>query len=103
MKLLLIFIISVFFLITCKQKSSNEITGKSPFTPEMAETMKKTMKKDLAGSDIQKTNDLDKFCDCVVNKLQSEFTVKEIMEPEFSSSKKYKQSRTRCLESTKIK
>jgi len=69
----------------------------------MAEGMKKKMKQELAGSAIEKTNDVDKYCDCMINSLQTDFTVKEIMQPNFNETIKYQTVLEKCLKATKKK
>jgi len=102
MKLAILFIFSALSLTACKQNQSKEAAGKNTISPKMAETLKQAMKKDLVGSDIQKTNDIEKYCDCIVSNLQSNFTTQEIMEAEFTDTKKYKAVKDTCLKSTKL-
>jgi hypothetical protein len=87
---------------SCSNKSKKETAVRHSLTPEMAQTLRQSMKKDLSGSDIQKTNDLNKYCDCIVDSLQISFTMAEIMEPEFTSSRKYRKLQDTCLKSTKL-
>ena len=67
----------------------------------MAEGMKKKMKQELIGSEIEQTNDINKYCDCVINSLQTDFSIKEIMKDDFNQSEKYKQVMDKCLKATK--
>jgi hypothetical protein len=83
------------------QTSTNDSTAKFTITPRMAEGMKKKMKQELIGSDIEKTNDVDKYCDCMINSLQTDFTVKEVMQENFNETEKYKKVLDKCLKSTK--
>ena len=83
------------------QTATNDSTAKLTITPRMAEGMKKKMKQDLIGSDIEKTNDVDKYCDCMINSLQTDFTAKEIMQTNFNETEKYQKVLDKCLKTTK--
>ncbi len=87
-------------LTACNQKKKDS-AAKDSISPKMAETLRQSMKKDLAGSEIQKTNDVDKYCNCIVDSLQTSFTMKEILDAEFTDSKKYRKVKDTCLKSTK--
>jgi hypothetical protein len=69
--------------------ATTDSTAKFVVTPRMAETMKRQMKKTLVGTEIETTNDVDKYCDCVIEGIGEEFTTKEIMETAWSESEKY--------------
>lgn len=71
------------------QNATNDATAKIVITPRMAETMKKQMKKAVEGTELETTNDIDKYCDCVIEGIGKEFTTKEIMETAWSESEKY--------------
>lgn len=94
--------ISFILLIGCSSENKNE-KSKNRISPEMATTLRKAMVKDLTGSETSKTNDIQRYCDCVVDSLQSSFTTQEIMEAEFTDSRKYKKVQDTCLKSTRIK
>ena len=83
------------------QTATNDSTAKFTITPRMAVGMKSKMKQELIGSDIEKTNDVDKYCDCMINSLQTDFTIKEIMLDNFNETEKYQKTLEKCLKSTK--
>ncbi len=83
--------------------ATNDSTAKLTITPRMAEGMKKKMKQELIGTDIEKTNDVDKYCDCMINSLQTDFTAKEIMQTNFNETEKYQKVLDKCLQTTKKK
>ena len=83
------------------QTATNDSTAKFTITPRMAVGMKSKMKQELIGSDIEKTNDVDKYCDCMINSLQTDFTIKEIMQDNFNETEKYQKTLEKCLKSTK--
>jgi hypothetical protein len=85
------------------QAATSDTTAKLIITPRVAEGMKKKMKQELMGSAIEKTNDVDKYCDCMINSLQTDFTVKEIMQPNFNETVKYQTALEKCLKATKKK
>jgi hypothetical protein len=81
--------------------ATNDSTAKLTITPRMAEGMKKKMKQDLIGSKIEKTNNVDKYCDCMINSLQNDFSAKEIMQTNFNETEKYQKVLDKCLKTTK--
>ena len=83
------------------QSATKDSTAKFTVTPRMAVGMKKKMKQDLIDLDIEKTNDVDKYCDCIINSLQTDFTVKEIMKEHFNETEKYQKMVDKCSETTK--
>lgn len=94
--------LTLILLNACNAKKNNN-QSKDRISPAMATTLRKAMVKDLAGSETSKTNDIQRYCDCVVDSLQSSFTTQEIMEAEFTDSRKYKRVQDTCLKSTRIK
>ena len=103
MKQIIIFLAMGFVILNgCNSKESNE-KSKDRISPEMATTLKKAMVEDLTGSETSKTNNIQKYCDCVVDSLQTSFTKQEIMEAEFTDSRKYKKVQDTCMKSTRIK
>jgi hypothetical protein len=92
------------FLKNCiEQNATSDSTAKLTITPRIARLMKTKMKQELIGSDIEKTNDLDKYCDCIINSMQTDFTIKEIMQDNFNETKKYLKVSEKCLRSTRKK
>ena len=83
------------------ENATNDSTAKFTITPRMADGMKKKMKQELIGSEIEQTNDVDKYCDCIINSLQTDFTIKEVMQDNFNETEKYKQAVDKCLKTTK--
>src|SRR4030095_8052501 len=96
-------IMNQYFQSCLMQTATNDSTAKLSITPRMAEQMKKKMRQELIGSDIEKTNDLDKYCECMINSLQTDFTVKEIMQDNFNETEKYQRVVAKCLLSTRKK
>jgi hypothetical protein len=66
----------------------------------MAEEVKKKMKKELVNTEIEKTNDVDKYCDCIIKSIQTDFTVKEFMQADFNETQKYQNLVDKCLAAT---
>ena len=103
MKQIIIFLAMGFVILYgCSRKESNDKT-KDRISPELATTLKTAMVKDLTGSETSRTNNIQKYCDCVIDSLQTSFTKQEIMEAEFTDSKKYKKVQDTCMKSTRIK
>jgi hypothetical protein len=94
-------IVTKYFESCLGQTATNDSIAKFAITPRMAEGMKKKMKRELIGSDIEKTNDINKYCDCMINSLQTDFTIKEIMQENFQQTEKYEKVQDKCLKSTK--
>ena len=94
-------IVAKYFKSCMTQSTTNDSTAKFTITPRMAIGMKNKMKQELIGSDIEKTNDVDKYCDCMLNSLQTEFTIKEIMQDNFNGTEKYQKVVDECLQTTK--
>ena len=92
-----------FFILTGCSSGKDKSNPKDRISPAMASTLKQAMVKDLTGSETSKTNDIQRYCDCVVDSLQSSFTTQEIMEAEFTDSRKYRKVQDTCLKSTRIK
>jgi hypothetical protein len=80
--------------------TTNDTTAKFTITPRMAEGIKKKMKEELIGSDIEKTNDVDLYCDCIINGIKTDLTAQEILQPNFNETEKYQKVLDRCLNST---
>lgn len=86
----------------CFSKTANvDSLSKMTITLSMAEKIKKGMKQQLVGSSIEKTNDIDKYCDCMIKSMQTDFTSKEIMSDNFTETEKYKKALEKCLSMTK--
>jgi len=83
------------------QTATADSTSMLTITPGMAESIKATMKKDLAGTEMEKTNDIDNYCNCIVNSLKTGFTAKEVMQTNFNETAKYKKLVDSCLRTTK--
>ncbi|MBX3241711.1 MAG: hypothetical protein KIT80_12055 [Chitinophagaceae bacterium] len=94
-------VVAKYFQSCITQTGTNDSAAKFTITPRMATGMKNKMKQELAGSDIEKTNDIDKYCDCIINSFQTDFTIKEIMLDNFNETKKYQKTVEKCLNSTK--
>lgn len=94
-------IVAKYFESCMIQTGTNDSTAKFTITPRMAEDMKKKMKQELIGSEIEKTNDVDKYCDCMINSLQTDFTIKEMMQDNFNETEKYQKVLAKCLKSTR--
>src|SRR5215203_435149 len=83
------------------ETATDDSTARFTITPRMADGMKKKMLQELRGSEIEQTNDVDKYSDCIINSLQTDFTVKEVMQDDFNETEKYKQVVARCLKTTR--
>ena len=85
------------------QSATTDSTAKLTITPRMAEGMKNKMKQELIDTEIEKSNNVDKYCDCVISGLQTDFTAKELMQTKFNETEKYQIMVEKCLETTKKK
>lgn len=85
------------------ETATNDSTTKLTITPRMAAGIKKQMKQGLVGSGIEKTNDIDKYCDCMINSLQTDFTATEVLQTNFNETEKYQKAVANCLKVTKKK
>jgi len=68
---------------------------KMKWTDNIANSMKRNWKKELIGTEFEITNDVDKYCDCVIDEYQK-FPLDKIMEDEFSQSKEALEIDQRC-------
>jgi hypothetical protein len=80
--------------------STGDSTAKFVMSPRMIEKMKVNMKLQLKGSEIDSTNDLDKYCDCLANSFD-DFTAKEIVQGDFIETEKFQKIAENCLQSTR--
>lgn len=94
-------VVAEYFQSCMSQTATNDSTAKFTITPRMAVGMKSKMKQELIGSEIENTNNVDKYCDCMINSLQTDFTIKEIMQENFNGTEKYQKALEKCLTSTK--
>ena len=53
------------------------------------------MKKELSGSEFELTNDIDKYCDCLVDEYQK-LPLNKVMKDEFFESKKAMRIDNKC-------
>lgn len=63
----------------------------------VAESMKKQMKAELEGSEIEKNYNLDNFCNCIVDGIQLTFTAKELMLSNINETDKYQTITDSCM------
>lgn len=83
---------------SCMDKSITvDSTTKLTITPTMAGIMKKQLKDKLKGTGIEKTNDVDKYCDCLISSMQTDFSANEIMQPNFNQTASYQKMNKKCL------
>lgn len=101
MKYFAVFFIAGILTLSSCSSDNNKDKKKDRISPATATTLRNAMVKDLTGSEISKTNDIQKYCNCVVDSLQVSFTTQEIMEAEFTDSRKYKKVQDTCLKSTR--
>jgi hypothetical protein len=83
------------------ESATKDSTAKFTLTPRMVAGIKKKMKQELIGSEIEQTNDVDKYCDCLLNSFQTDFTVNEIVQDNFNETEKCKKVADKCLNTTK--
>jgi len=93
-------LVAKFYSDCISQSSTNDSTTRMTISPKMGEQIKQEMKRNLIGTDIDRTNDIDQYCDCLINGMRTEFTAKEIMQEDFNQSEKYQTLGKRCLQST---
>jgi hypothetical protein len=55
------------------------------WTDALAESMKANLKKELIGTEFEETNDIDKYCDCLMNEFRK-YPLRDVMSAEFSES-----------------
>lgn len=94
-------VVTKYFQSCMTQTATTDTTVKFTITPRMALVMKNNLKQELIGSEIEKTNDVDKYCDCIINSLQTDFTIKEVMQDNFNETEKYQKTIEKCLKATK--
>ena len=83
------------------QNAINDPSARLNSTPRMIENMKAGLKMNLIGTDIEKSNDLDKYCNCVIDGLLKGFTPKEILGRNSDTSTKLEQLKSKCLGTTR--
>jgi hypothetical protein len=89
---------------TCMaEAATGDSTAAITVTPHMADVMRRNIKYGLKGTEAEQTHDVDKFCDCMIDSLQTNFSAKEVMQPNFEQTDKYQQMLQQCLSRTKKK
>ena len=93
-------IVAKFYADCISQSGTKDSTTRMTISPKMADQIKQEMKRNLIGTDIERTNDIDKYCDCLIDGMKTEFTAKEIMQEDFNKSEKYQTLGNKCLQAT---
>lgn len=87
----------------CMSQSVNDSTARLTITPRMEVTIREGIKNSFAGTDFEKTNDIDAYCDCLIKGMQTELTAKEIMQGNGADSIKFDNLRAKCAQATRKK
>lgn len=93
-------LVSEYYQGCISETATNDTTARFTVTPRVYAGLKKKMKQDLVGTEIEQANDVDKYCDCILNSMQTDFTVKEVMQDNFNETEKYKLTVDSCLKTT---
>ena len=94
-------LIASYYLECVSFAAGDDSTARITFTPRMLIDMKNKIKQELAGTEIEETNDVDRYCDCILNSMQTDFTIKEIVEENSKNLEKLDRMLAECLESTR--
>ncbi|SMC87880.1 hypothetical protein [Cellulophaga tyrosinoxydans] len=68
---------------------------KMKWTDNIANSMKRNWKKELIGTEFESTNDIEKYCDCLVDEYRK-FPLEKIMEDGFAESKEAVEIDEKC-------
>ena len=93
-------LVSKYFEGCVSETATNDTTAKFTITPRMYIKMKEKMKQEFTGTEIKKTNDVDRFCDCLLNSMQTDFTIKEVLQDNFKETEKYNRVVDSCQRTT---
>ncbi len=89
------------FYETCiGENATTDSTSRMNITMKMAAQIKEGMMLNLRETDLAKTNDLDKYCDCIIDGMRIEFSAREIMDENFYESEKYQALGNKCLKAS---
>ena len=70
------------------------------WTDNIANSMKNTLEKELVGTEFEETNDIVKYCDCLVKKYR-QFPLNNIMEEGFTESQQSLGIEEKCTAESK--
>ncbi len=73
---------------------------KMKWTDNIANSMKRNWKKELVGTEFETTNDIEKYCDCLVDEYRK-FPLDKIMEDGFAESKEAVEIDDKCTKQSK--
>jgi len=65
------------------------------WSDNLANSMKQNWKMELSGTEFENTNDIDKYCDCLIEEYR-QFPLDEIMEDDFAESQKASEIDEKC-------
>lgn len=72
------------------------------WTDKLIEASKKSMLQELNNSDLKETNDIEKYCDCIIDEF-TKIPFKEVQNDSFANSNVADSIRTICLEKSELK
>ncbi len=72
------------------------------WTDKLIEASKKSMLQELNNSDLKETNDIEKYCDCIIDEF-TKIPFKEVQNDSFANSNAADSIRTICLEKSELK
>ena len=82
------------------QSATTDTMATITITPRMKAQIKQGIKDNFAGTEFEKTNDLDKYCDCLVKGMETELTARQIMSNDSTGNVKLEKIRNRCTQTS---
>jgi hypothetical protein len=94
-------LVATFYSECMSQSGTGDSTARLTITPKMEADIRQGVKDAFEGTDFEKTNDIDAYCDCLVKGMQTELTPKEIMQSNTADSIKFERMREKCILSSR--
>jgi hypothetical protein len=90
-------ILATYFQNCISASATNDSTAKLTITPRMRVKMFADMKKEVMQTDLKNTQDVDVYCNCILDGMQTDFTIREIMQEGFKESEKSQALANKCI------
>lgn len=92
---------AVFYSECMSQSATGDSTARLTITPRMERGIREGIKNVFGGTEFEKTNDLDAYCDCIIKGMKTELTAKEVMQANSADSVKFERMREKCILSSR--
>ncbi|MBO9562785.1 MAG: hypothetical protein J7621_08430 [Niastella sp.] len=81
--------------------ATTDSTTRLVLTPRMVKSIKATLMQRVREEGMEQIVDVDLYCDCIIDGLQTHFTAKEVMQENFNETEKYTVFMQQCQEKAK--